>query len=314
MADHQDSTALRALAKALAPYLAEIFEQASPRASTEVGDGFEEQVRRLVADLPRDLTEYALVLFEALMTPPHRIDLQSLAKRLGAADGREVSGILLTPLKRRSRSAGLPEPPWKDDRRPGGYRVLQDDGRAEYLYRELEEHQKLNGWLAHDLDELISDTDARRPMPSSVYVWAPEYVQDLEGVDPEDDVESSCLRTDRPGTRAVIYQAHQHQGIVALFDVGTFPEPDNDWNYVVGGRVHMLKQPIDRNELLAVPELRGIFEHIQGRRRIPASAQEPLRDLLITRLPPDKQAPLSLPVFRRTEPRRTRRAGRTARP
>jgi hypothetical protein len=326
MARRNDSETLRALAEALAPYLREIYEGTGRAPRTDEGDddAFEDNGRRLVADLPRELTEYALVLFEALKEPPHRVDLATLSKRLGAANGREVSGMLLTPLKRRAARVGFSDPPWRDDERPGGYRVLEDPSEGEmsgFLHEELLQHHQRSEW-AVSVDDLLADPEGRRPMPSSIYVWAPEYVERLEaGVNQE----SSCLRTDHPGTRAVIYQAHENQGIVALFDVCTLPEPNHDWNYTVTGRVHLLTEPIRREQLLEIPRLRSVFAHIQGRRRIPQAAQVALTELLLEHLPRDKMAPLSLPVFETLDapPPKGRRArasrspqhpGRTARP
>jgi hypothetical protein len=113
-------------------------------------------------------------------------------------------------------------------------------------------------------------------------VWAPEYADGLTELDGQ-PTGASCLQTDHPGTRAIIYRAHERQGLVALFDVGEKPKPDRKWGYFANGRVHVLRELITRNELLETPTLARIFGPIQGRRRIPAAAQAPLRQLLETR-------------------------------
>lgn len=299
VSERDDSAALRALAQALAPYLREIFD-GTPVAPAVPADEYDDQLRRLVTDLPREITEYALVLFDALRVHPNRIDLPTLAKQLGAANGREVSGILLTPFKRRAKQAGMATPPWQDDQRPGGYRVLEDPTggeQSELLYRKLLEHQSRNRWAVQDLKDVFADEESRRPLPSSVYVWAPEFFDD--DVTDGAVVESSCLRTDRPGTRAVVYRAHHDPGIVALFDVATMPaqDPADEWNYTVGGCVHMLKTEISHAELVSMTGGEGIFGTIQGRRRIPTNVQPVLAELLLKHLAHDEKAPLSMPVF-----------------
>lgn len=296
----QDADAvLRELAQLIAPYVAEILEADDRRGqggSTEALSYDDEGAAHYVSGLRQELTEYAIVFFETLSEPPHRVDARHLVALLGATTGREVAGLLTTPLKRHRERHGFPGDPWDEEEGPGGQRMFVDrDGNATRILKALLDHRARHHWTPN-IAELLARADTRRPVPTSIYVWAPEYAN-FTAADDQTEQRASCLRTDRPGTRAVIYRAHERQGIVALFDVGEEPQPDPDWGYVAHGRVHVLDGPILREELLDITEVARIFEHIQGRRRIPASAQEPLKDLLVSRFPTSREAPAELPVF-----------------
>jgi hypothetical protein len=296
MAKPSAEETLRELARLLAPYVAEALKgQESPTARSD-GRGRRydgEGARDFVASLGREVTEHAMVFFEALSKPPNRIDAGTLADQLGALSGRSLSGMLTTPLKRHADRLGFDRPPWDElDRSGRDPTVWADrDGNAARIYQALARH-----WAAHPhwsprVKDLLTNPETRRPAPSSIYVWAPEYVEELHGRDGKESG-SSCLRTDGPGTRAVIYRAHEQQGIVALFDIGETPTPDEDWGYYARGHVHLLADPITRGELLEHPNLARVFGPIQGRRRIPASAQRPLAELLQRRFDRGE-----LPVF-----------------
>jgi hypothetical protein len=300
---------LRGLARLLAPYLADelrgTMSHHAPRKTVPPRRVYDDAgARDFVADLPLNLTENALVLFEALKDPPHRIDAPALVELLGAVNGRELSGLLTTPLKRRATKLGFGDPPWTTDESGTGHTVWLDrDGDAERIYqaltRRLEELRQHEPRSAH---ALLAHPDTRRPVPSSVYVWAPEYADYFTEAKKDEIVGASCLRSDRPGTRAVIYRAHEDRGIVALFDVGLDPEPDPEWGWHTEGHFHLVEPKIDRSELLQAPELDRVFAHIQNRRRIPAGAQQQLKDLLVKRFPEGQ-----LPLFRPLQTGRKRR-------
>lgn len=293
---------LKELARLLAPYVAEALKESeNPAAPSDARGG---RGRRydakgasdFVASLGREVTEHAVVFFEALRKPPHRIDAGTLTDQLGALSGRSLSGMLTTPLKRHADRLGFDQPPWDElDRSGRDPTVWTDrDGNAERIYQALTRHRAAHPHWSPPVSDLLASPETRRPAPSSIYVWAPEYVEQLNGLDGKESG-SSCLRTDGPGTRAVIYRAHERQGIVALFDIGETPAPDEDWGYYARGHVHLLADPITRGELLEHPDLARVFGPIQGRRRIPASAQHPLTELLQRRF--DRgQLPVFLPL------------------
>lgn len=294
---------LRDLARLLAPYLRDALsaEDPNPRAGVDnAGDArYDEALAdALVSALNRNVTEHALVLFDSLRKPPHRIDAATLADQVGAASGRALSGMLTTPLKRHADRLGLRRLPWDELERTGRDPTvwIDRDGNAQRIHDALVRHREAHPNWSPSVGDLLAHHETRRPVPSSVYVWAPEYADPL--TEPAADGKtwgSSCLRTDRPGTRAVIYRAQENQGIVALFDVGMPPEPDRKWGYSADGRVHVVDPPVTRTELLDRPELARVFGPIQGRRRIPAGSQGPLRELLETRFD-GGQLPVFLPL------------------
>jgi hypothetical protein len=283
---------LKELARLLAPYLTEALreheQQPSRRARLDRGSRRYDDagVQEFVGGLGRELTEHALVFFDALRKPPGRVDAVTLADQLGALGGRALSGMLTTPLKRHADRLGFDSPPWDELARTGRDPTVwaDRDGNAERIHAALEQHRDVHPHWTPGVQDLLAHPETRRPVPSSIYVWAPEYADPLAKLD-GGETGASCLRTDHPGTRAVIYRAQERQGLVALFDVGEEPQPDKDWGYYAYGRVHVLAKPITRAELLEHPDLERVFGPIQGRRRIPATAQVALRQLLETRFP-----------------------------
>jgi len=303
MARPDPEQTLRDLARLLAPYLREALHEDDDEPARQAGrsrDGRYDkaQAKDLVSGLNREVTGHALVLFDALRKPPHRIDAATLADQLGALSGRALSGMLTTPLKRHADRLGLKQLPWDEAERTGRDPTVWVDreGNAQRVYEALVRHREAHPNWAPPVRDLLANPETRRPVPSSIYVWAPEYADPLTDPDLDgSECGASCLRTDRPGTRAVIYRAHENQGIVALFDVGTEPAEDDEWGYYAQGRVHVLNPLVTRAELLERPELARVFAHIQGRRRIPAATHGPLRELLETRF--DRgQLPVFLPL------------------
>lgn len=286
-----DSDALRALARALAPYLAEELRTYGFGAQGTTGgldpDYDEATAARYVEDLGRDVIERAIELFTALAEPPHRIDSVALAERVGAVSPRDLPGILTTPLKRRADALGLPWP-WLDGEARG--RTIWRDrtpGLAGRIRDALEAASQQN--RGDDLlpDEIASHPDTQRPTPSAVFVWSSESLEGLSSTARG----SSVLRDSRPGSRAVIYRAEEPAEIVAMFDVFGYPEPNDKWRWVADGAFHILDEPIGRDELLAHDELRAVFAHVTSRRRLPPSAQAALRPLIERRYP-DRRLPL----------------------
>ena len=299
---------LRGFARLLAPYLADELK-GHAQAKPDVASASDRKpydapgAAEFVADLPRELTENALVLFEALQAPPYRIDASTLVDLLGAVNGREIAGLLTTPLKRRAKRLGFGDPPWVTEESGSGHKVWVDrDGNAARVYKALKARSDaLRRRDPATPEQLLAHPDTRRPAPSTVYAWAPEYAEFAPG--DEDRVQgASCLRSDRPGTRAVIYRSHEEQGIVALFDVGLYPKESDDWGWWTEGYIHRVDPPITRVELLDNHELNRVFAHIQNRRRLPSGAQQAMASLLITRFPNGQ-----LPKFRPLEPKRKRR-------
>jgi hypothetical protein len=290
---------LKELARLLAPYLTEALGEQADHPATARKSADRERAydaagsAELVGSFGRELTEHALVFFDALRTPPHRVDASTLADQLGALSGRALSGMLTTPLKRHADRLGFDRPPWDEMERTGRDPTVwtDRDGNAQRLYDALERHREAHPHWSPPVQDLLAHPETRRPAPSSIYVWAPEYADALAEHDGE-ETGASCLRTDHPGTRAVIYRAHERQGLVAIFDVGEKPEPNDEWGYYAHGRLHVLKEPVMRAELLEHPDLARVFGPIQGRRRIPAAVQTPLRQLLETRFDHGQ-----LPVF-----------------
>jgi hypothetical protein len=93
--------------------------------------------------------------------------------------------------------------------------------------------------------------------------------------------QSSCLRDSKPGSRAIIYQVHDDQRIVALFDITSDPYRHDDWRYMASGYYIPVPRPISRARLLADDELAPIFGHLQGRRWLPDEAQRAVTRLLL---------------------------------
>lgn len=280
--------AMRTLARALAPYLMdELRGQSAPASAGALNPDYDDETAaRYVEGLGRDVVERAIEFFSALAKHPNRIDSLSLTDRVGAVSPRDLPGILTTPLKRRAEVLGLPRP-WEEGEARG--RTLWRDraGIASRVLVALEASSL--AYRGEDLlpSEIASHPEAQRPVPSAVFVWSPESLKRL-GPGARG---SSCLRDSRPGSRAVLYRAQDDPSIVALFDVEGYPKPDPNWRWSVDGRFHLIDPPITRDELLAHEDLRPVFAHIIGRRRLPPGAQQALRPLLEQRFA-DRQLPL----------------------
>jgi hypothetical protein len=273
-----EAEALRALARVLAPYVADElrshgFEAPAKRASSRGFDAA--NAERYVQGLRPDVVERAIVFFAALAVPPGRIDSETLAAELGVS-GRGLSGALLTPLKRRARKLGLSEP-WQESESGRSRKVWSDRaGNSRRILQALERESVANRELHNLAAAIPSVGEPQHPVPTDVYVWQPKYADQLQ----TGPTGSSCLRDSRPGSRAVIYRASHEQGIVALFDVGEYPRPDPTWRWYAEGHAHVLPRPISREALLEDEALRDVFLHIQGRRRLPPRAQQALLPLL----------------------------------
>lgn len=290
--DGPELEALRALARVLAPYVADELRSqgfdapVQPSASRRLDAATAE---RYVEGLQPDVIERAIEFFDALAKPAGRIDSETLAATLGVS-GRGLSGALLTPLKRRAKKLALLEP-WQETQGGRGRKVWRDRaGNATRILEALEQASLANRELYELATSVATDGEPQRPVPTDVYVWQPKYANGLQ----TGPTGSSCLRDSRPGTRAVIYRATNEQGIVALFDVGEYPRPDQQWRWYADGYAHLLPQPISRDELLEDDALRDVFLHIQGRRRLPPRAQRALQRLLEARYDDDRLPALEL--------------------
>ena len=291
-----DSDALRALARALAPYLAEELRGYDLRGRPAEGsldpDYDDATAARYVEGLSRDVVERAIELFSSLAEPPHRIDSVALAERVGAVSPRDLPGILTTPLKRRADALGLPWP-WLDGESRG--RTVWRErapGISSRLRAALEAASQNN--RDDDLPAGTSRAQSgdHRPVPSAVFVWSNASLAGLT----QNSRGSSVLRDSRPGSRAVIYRAEDPAGIVALFDVSGYPEPDERWRWVADGEFHVLNEPITRTELMAIEELRAVFNDLTSRRRLPPGAQQALRPLIEHRFPDQRLPPFRPPA------------------
>lgn len=286
---------MRALARVLAPYIAsELHGQLRLKSESALDPDYDEATAaRYVEGLGRDVVERAIEFFSALAEPPYRIDSLLLADRVGAVSPRDLPGILTTPLKRRAEALGLPRP-WEEGEARGRTVWRDRDEVAARLLVALEAASLAN--REDDLlpSEIASHPEAQRPVPSAVFVWSPDSAKRLRA----DARGSSCLRDSRPGSRAAIYRAQEAPGIVALFDVAGYPKPDPKWRWSADGRFQFIDPPITRDELLSTEDLRPVFAHIMGRRRLPPSAQQAMRALIEQRFG-DHQLPLFMPVSAR---------------
>lgn len=297
-----EKPALRALAKALAPYIAEELGLGSPALSARVSDEAwdDDQIREYVEELTPEVAARAVSFFgllkqgslsskalDRLEEPGHNPDRPPAEPDrpwLGEADARHLAGLVTTPLSRRAAALGLPAPFEREVRR--SETVWRDSlGLAERLELELQRR------LRHDAERRKTDEDPKlemvelleeRPAPMAVLVLAPEYSSDLE------DGETywfSTLRDMKRGDRAVIYRTREDQGVVALFDVtDECTEWDDRWGWGAEGRVIELSSPISRAQLMRDRDLRQVFERPQGRRYLPPRAQRALTPLLRERL------------------------------
>lgn len=277
-----DRDALRALARVLAPYVAEELRNQGMEpltAAASIGELDDATAERFVEGLQRDVIERAIEFFAALAEPPHRIDSPTLSARLGVS-GRGLSGALLTPLKRRAAKLGSADP-WRDADTGRGPKVWLDrDGSASTMLRALKQASDASRRLETSAADVSVDHETP-PAPVDVYVFEPENADHIS----EGSGYSSCLRESRPGSRAVVYRASEDQGIVALFDVGEHPQEHPTWRWGAHGHYHILPQPVTRAELLNDDDLRDVFLNIQGRRRLPPRAQRALLPMLERRYP-----------------------------
>jgi hypothetical protein len=287
--------ALRALARLLAPYLREELG-AGPPGDRGARKWDEAGAAEFVSGLKPEVVDRALELFHALSRPPHSIDSLRLAEQLGAKSPREVAGLLTTPIKRRAGTTGH-ELPW-EERQMAGRTVWADrNGSAVPIYRALEAASDAHRALRSEAGEPALAS----PALTAVSVYRPQHTTW------ESDVaeRGSCLRESRPGDRLAIYQSHEDQAIVALFDVGTDPFWDDDFRWMTHGYTHVLAVPVMREELLADPALAVVFERIQGRRRLTADESRTLENAIAVQQPSGR-----LPDFvkaKRKGPRRGRR-------
>lgn len=105
----ESERALRMLARALAPYIAEELRRMHELDAASLSAEFDAATcERVVRALGDGVLERARVLF-ALLDEQQVIDSVQLARALGVGP-RELSGNLTTPLKRRVRALGLPLP------------------------------------------------------------------------------------------------------------------------------------------------------------------------------------------------------------
>jgi hypothetical protein len=279
-APSDESDALRALARALAPYLAEELRGYDLR-GREVEDGLSPEyddptAARYVEDLGRDVVERAIELFSALAEPPHRIDSLALTERVGAVNPRDLAGILTTPLKRRADALGLPWP-WLDGETRG--RTVWRE-RAPGLSGRLLSALELASSLHRTGDSPLDGDAHTRPLPSAVFAYSSTSVAAIDSA----STWSSVLRDSRPGSRAAIYEIDDPASIIALFDVAGYPQPDERWRWVAPGSFYILTDPIPRDEIVADDDLRPIFTDLTSRRRLPPTAQTALGRLVEQRL------------------------------
>lgn len=266
-------TALRTLARAIAPYVAEELGRESPPAaqSREYDD---DSIRELVRGLKPEVILGGVELFHALSEEPHQIDSVTLADRTGLSP-TALSGKILRPVRQRARELLLPDP-WDEVGRKSGRTVWADrDDTARRLYEVF--HEASRGLTRSEQRASSSPLGSSGPPPSAVFPFAPEYA---EGLDRPIDGSSTCLRDSRPGFRAVIYQVHRDQKVVALFDVMSDPYRDRGWGWMADGHYTPVPHSISRERLLADPALEPVFANLQGRRWLPDEAQRALTKLL----------------------------------
>lgn len=265
--------ALRSLARAIAPYVAEeLGRESPPEAKSREYD--DDSMRELVRGLKPEVILGGVELFHALSEGPHQIDSVTLADRTGLSP-TALSGKILRPVRQRARELRLPDP-WDEVGRKSGRTIWADrDDTARRLYEVF--HEASQGVTRSEQPASSSPLGSSGPQPSAVFPFAPEYAEDL---DRPVDGSSSCLRDSRPGSRAVIYQVHRDQKVVALFDVVSDPYRDRDWGWMADGHYTPVPQPISRERLLADPALELVFANLQGRRWLPDEAQRALAKLL----------------------------------
>lgn len=303
--------ALRTLSRAIAPYVAEALDDkqlAAERPSARVYD--EESIRELVGGLAPEVIRGGRELFHLLSTASET-DSHALADRTGLPP-TALSGRLLRPLRQRARELSLPDP-WVELGRKAGRTVWGDrDGTAHRLYAAFDAAgDKLAQPGRSGSRSRLGPEAPRVPVPVAAFPFRPEYAESLHR---PVDGSSSCLRGFGPGDRAVIYQVHHDQGIVALFDAAGKAYPDPDWGWKADGHYTPVPNPISREMLLADPVLAPIFDKLQGRRWLPDDqVQHALTALLQDhgRFPNDRLPPLPPEATTRASTHNDRRRRRS---
>jgi hypothetical protein len=116
------------------------------------------------------------------------------------------------------------------------------------------------------------------PAPDTVLVWRPDEFP-LPGSPPV-PATVCCLRSTTAGSRAVVYRSTTGRGVAAVFDFLSDAAPGDGRGWTAHGVLHVIDPHLDRAELLDDPELRAVFAHLQGRRRLPEPAARRLHALL----------------------------------
>jgi hypothetical protein len=261
------------LARALAHYPADEDDRPG-QSNVSLGDsGYTPAtVEALVNDLSSDLGADALEFFELMVPPPHEVGSTDLAGRTGLS-ASALSGRLVRPLRQAIETHGL-QKPWDEGGRrtgKGSVWVARDIDAVRLIATRLRETT-----LPHEAPEL-GPTLAGSPSITAVFPFAPEYTADL---DQPRNQGSSCLRDTTPGSRAVIYQVHRDQALIAIFDATDVPERDRDWGWYTNGHYEPIPNPIPRDRLLVDPVLRRVFANLFGRRHLDRNAQHAMSELL----------------------------------
>jgi len=124
----------------------------------------------------------------------------------------------------------------------------------------------------------VTDDDA--PVPDAVLLWRPDEFPPPGS--PPFTTTVCCLRSATAGSRAVVYRTTAGQGVAAVFDFLADAAPGDGRGWTAHGVVRLLEPPLERAALLDDPELRPVFAHLQGRRRLPEAAGRRLHALLPT--------------------------------
>ena len=109
MTELAGGAAARAMARRLAPYIAEELGLGAPAPRSAAYDA--ETCRVYVEGLGASVVARAETMF-GLLADPGKVGSLQLAAELGVSSPRALSGILTTALKRRAAALGL-EPPWR---------------------------------------------------------------------------------------------------------------------------------------------------------------------------------------------------------
>lgn len=116
------------------------------------------------------------------------------------------------------------------------------------------------------------------PPPDAVLVWRPDEFPPPGG--PPVPATACCLRSTTHGDRAVVYRSVAERGIAAVFDVLSVAASGDGRGSTAHGVLHPLDPYLERAALLDDPELRPVFAHLQGRRRLPGPVSRRLHALL----------------------------------